>query len=58
MTSEGYAEDIRNKIDDKRTYDMGHYQPFFGMQTDHGTSHLAVLAPDGSAVSVTSTINY
>ena len=25
---------------------------------DHGTAHIAILAPNGDAVSVTSTINY
>ncbi|CAH1800421.1 unnamed protein product [Owenia fusiformis] len=57
LTSKDYANYIRSKISDDKTHDLEYYEPDFGNEEDHGTSHLAVLGPDGSAVSVTSTIN-
>ena len=48
---------LRNKIwDDKTHKDVSYYADFFS-NADYGTTHVAVLAPDGDAVSVTSTIN-
>ena len=48
---------LRNKIWDNKTHkDVGYNADFFS-NADYGTSHVAVLAPDGDAVSVTSTIN-
>ncbi|XP_078033870.1 glutathione hydrolase 1 proenzyme [Augochlora pura] len=58
LTSKTYADGIRNKIKDDSTNNSPEY---YGAVTvtpeDSGTSHVSVLAPDGSAVSVTSTIN-
>ena len=48
---------LRNKIwDDKTHKDVSYYADFFS-NADYGTTHVAVLASDGDAVSVTSTIN-
>lgn len=59
LTSRNYADEIRQKIDDTRTYeDPAHYGLVmdFGKE-DHGTAHMSVVAANGDAVSVTSTIN-
>lgn len=60
LTSKDYANEIRTKIVDTKTWnDPEHYGASVGGGVDdHGTSHLSVLAPNGDAVSVTSTINY
>ncbi|XP_061163268.1 glutathione hydrolase 1 proenzyme-like [Saccostrea echinata] len=58
MTSTSYAEYVRSKISDTSTHDTLYYGPTFYDQLKTGTSHLAVLAPNGDAVSLTSTINY
>lgn len=56
--AESYAEEIRQKIKDKWTNnDPKYYGAVTATPTDSGTAHVSVLAPDGSAVSVTSTIN-
>ena len=58
LTSPEFTAETRKKIDDSQTYGFEHYEPEF-VQEDHaGTSHLSFLGPDGSAVAMTSTINY
>lgn len=57
MTSETYAEDIRSQISDSQTFGTNYYGPTFYDDVTTGTAHLSVLAPNGDAVSVTSTIN-
>ncbi|KAL3857361.1 hypothetical protein ACJMK2_012037 [Sinanodonta woodiana] len=57
MTSLGYGQLKRSKIDDNFTFGTDYYEPKFGSKDDHGTSHLSVLGPNGDAVAVTSTIN-
>lgn len=58
LTSRTYADSIRKLIKDNVTHNS---PKFYGAVTtqkdDHGTAHVVVLAPDGSAVSATSTIN-
>ena len=49
---------IRARIDDATTHDIPYYDPLFDFDPDHGTTHLNVLARDGSAVAITSTINF
>ena len=58
MTSDDNAEYYRLKILDDRTMPLMYYEPDFVFPEDDGTSHLSVLGPDGSAVSITTTINY
>lgn len=58
LTSFNYAKSIKHKINDKKTYGIQYYHPHFANTEDHGTAHMNVLGPDGSAVSITSTLNH
>lgn len=59
MTSKDYANDVRLMITDNSTNnDPAHYGAVFYNNDDHGTAHISVIAENGDAVSVTSTINY
>ena len=58
MTSEDFAKETRLKVDDSKTYGFDHYEPEFEQEDHSGTAHGSFLGPDGSAVSVTSSINY
>uniref|UniRef100_A0A182SZG7 Gamma-glutamyltransferase n=1 Tax=Anopheles maculatus TaxID=74869 RepID=A0A182SZG7_9DIPT len=60
LTDPHFATNIRNKmIDDDRTHnDFVYYGAEFADVEDKGTAHICVLAPNGDAVSATSTINY
>ncbi|XP_056099733.1 glutathione hydrolase 1 proenzyme [Rhinichthys klamathensis goyatoka] len=57
ITSKGYADMILQKITDNTTQQESYYDPEFYLPDNHGTSHVSVVAEDGSAVSATSTIN-
>ena len=58
MTSEWLARRTFEKISDSSTVnDIGHYGGVFYSPEDHGTAQISVLAPNGDAVSVTSTVN-
>ncbi|XP_003424878.1 scoloptoxin SSD14 isoform X1 [Nasonia vitripennis] len=59
LTSKDYARSIRMMIRDNRTWeDPVHYgAPNFTNPDDHGTAHISVIAANGDAVSVTSSIN-
>lgn len=56
MTSPHLAERIKNSFQDE-TFGPAHYDAMFLPQSDHGTAHVSVLAPNGDAVTITSTIN-
>lgn len=54
-----YANHIRSLIDDDRTFnDFAHYAANYSIASDHGTGHISILAPNGDAIGLTSTINY
>ena len=58
LTSEEVAFETFKKINDSQTSnDPKYYGGDFQINEDHGTSHTSILAPNGDAVAVTSTIN-
>jgi len=62
MMSEDWLNTIMEKLSMDETFeDPNHYSidvPIRTVSDDHGTTHINVLAPNGDAVSVTSTVNY
>ena len=58
MLQQQLGNKLRKLIQDDQTQDNVSYYARFYSDADYGTTHLAVLAKNGDAVSVTSTINY
>ncbi|XP_021405558.3 glutathione hydrolase 5 proenzyme [Lonchura striata] len=62
LLSDQFAESVRQRIDKRGDHPLSHYSLLESLYKDKhrsmGTSHISVLAADGSAVSATSTINY
>ncbi|XP_015755869.1 PREDICTED: gamma-glutamyltranspeptidase 1-like isoform X3 [Acropora digitifera] len=57
MLNQRLGELLRQKIQDDRThYDVSYYAKYFS-HADYGTTHISVLAENGNAVAVTSSIN-
>ncbi|CAI8055687.1 Glutathione hydrolase 1 proenzyme [Geodia barretti] len=58
MTSINYAAYVKSQISDDTTHNVSYYRADYATPpSDHGTSHISVLGPDGMAVSVTSSVN-
>lgn len=58
LLSSQFADEIRKKINDNRTSnDASFYGSEFDVGNDHGTSHVSIIAPNGDAISVTSSVN-
>ncbi|KAH8256067.1 hypothetical protein KR026_006723, partial [Drosophila bipectinata] len=54
-----FAADVRQLIlEDSTSQNMSDYSAKYAGVEDHGTAHISILAPNGDAVSVTSTINF
>ena len=59
LTSDSFAEYIKNSIDDSKTFaiDSGKYGNNIKITEDKGTAHVSVVDKDGNAVAVSTTIN-
>lgn len=58
LTDPKFAREYRARIDDERTFnETEHYDLKFDQAEDHGTVHISVLASNGDAVAITSTLN-
>lgn len=58
LLSDENVENVRQIIDDERTHqDYQHYGAVYSFKMDHGTANMNILAPNGDAISVTSSLN-
>ncbi|UJR26395.1 hypothetical protein I4U23_007727 [Adineta vaga] len=57
LTSKDYADSIRSKIDDSKTFGFEYYGGTWLDKITTGTAHLSVVGLDGDAVALTSTVN-
>lgn len=57
LTSNEYADAIRQLITDNTTHNISYYGPTFYDRLTTGTAHLSVVDAEGNAVAVTSTVN-
>jgi gamma-glutamyltranspeptidase len=56
LTDEAFVSYIHSRISDSKTHDYGFYGGTLNRQ-DGGTAHISIVAANGDAVSMTSTIN-
>ncbi|KXJ25082.1 Gamma-glutamyltransferase light chain 1 [Exaiptasia diaphana] len=57
MIDLNFAESTRQKINDNKTYNNASYYGGFFAEDSGSTTHASILAPNGDAVAITSTIN-
>ncbi|XP_076438687.1 glutathione hydrolase 1 proenzyme-like [Babylonia areolata] len=57
LTSRQFADNIRSKITDNQTHNTSYYGPTYYDRLTTSTAHLSIVDAEGSAVSITSTIN-
>ncbi|CAF4311079.1 unnamed protein product, partial [Rotaria sp. Silwood2] len=57
LTSKEYANDIRSRINDDKTFGFEYYGGTWLDKMTTGTAHLSVVGLDGDAVALTSTVN-
>ena len=58
MLDQKYADKLRSKISDKKTYTAAYYDGAgYDVPMKNGTTHLVVVAENGDTVSVTTTVN-
>ena len=57
MMSTKLADEIRHMITDTKTHAQDYYGSRYDVPIKTGTTHLAVLAANGDAVSLTSSVN-
>ncbi|KAM4808087.1 glutathione hydrolase 5 proenzyme [Rhinophrynus dorsalis] len=58
LLSESFTEEIRRWIDDYGNHSLSYYNVTVPHPETYGTSHISIISPDGSSVSVTSSINH
>ncbi|CAH1777934.1 unnamed protein product [Owenia fusiformis] len=56
MSDPDHIDSIRSKLSD-RTFPASHYSPY-SLKTDGGTAQISILAPNGDAVSLSSSLNF
>ncbi|AAF07391.1 putative gamma-glutamyltransferase (light chain II); 69213-70035 [Arabidopsis thaliana] len=57
MLSTNFAQGLKKKINDNKTFDPNYYGGRWDQINDHGTSHLSIIDSERNVVSLTSTIN-
>lgn len=59
MKDENYVKErVKKLVNSMTSSDFAYYGADFSQPEDHGTAHISVLAENGDAIAVTSTINY
>ena len=58
MLEQSLGDKLRQLIQDNRTFDNVSYYAQYFSDADYGTTHLSVLAENGDAVAVTTSINF
>lgn len=57
MLSRRFAKELKNDINDNKTFGPSHYGGRWNQIHDHGTSHLSVIDLERNAISMTTTVN-
>ncbi|CAJ1857163.1 unnamed protein product [Sphenostylis stenocarpa] len=57
MLSRRFAKELKNDINDNKTFGPSHYGGRWNQIHDHGTSHLCVIDDERNAISMTTTVN-